>query len=77
MEREQICEAGEGLPPEVHNNNVRFNVILNHCKRPRQVYSMLLSLIEPGIEKGNNVRQKRKVIIGNLLSGLDVTQSNE
>ena len=58
-------------------NNERFNQILNRCKHPRKVYLLLSSLVEPSVQQADDVAEKRKVIIGDLLSGLDIPHGDK
>ena len=57
-------------PEEVHTktNNERFNQMLNRCKHPRRVYAAPMAFIEPSVEQANDVLEKRKIIIGDLLT---------
>ena len=57
-------------------NNEKFNQMLNASSHPRRIVDMLM-LIKPSIEQPNDVAEKRKVIVGNLFSGLDVAQRDE
>lgn len=61
----------------MESNNEKFNQMLNQCKHPYRIYAMLASLIEPGIEQANHVPEKRKVIIRDLLAGLDISESDQ
>ena len=76
VERRQ--EEGRGLLRDgVHTNNERFNQMLNRCRHPRRVYSMLMTFIEPGVEQSDYMFEKRKILIGNLLAGLNVSESDK
>lgn len=60
-----------GLP--VHKtNNERFNELLNGTRHARRIYNALMSM-EPSVEQANQVGDKFEVLVGNLLSGLDVS----
>ena len=58
-------------------NNERFHQLLNRSKHSRRIYQSLLSFIEPNVQQTDDVLQKRKVLIGNLLTGLDIAKSNK
>lgn len=77
--RDKQDKAGkdELLRDEVHTNNELFNQVLNKCKHPRRVYSALMAFVEPGVEQANNVGQKRKIIVRDLLTGLDIAESDK
>lgn len=68
---------GELLRDEVHSNNELFNQILNQCVHPRRVYFALMALVEPCVEQANNVSQKRKIIVRDLLARLDIAESDK
>ena len=76
-ERDRSC--GELLcGGKVHKtNNERFNQMLNSCKHPRRVYSVSLALAEPSVEQADNVLEKRKIIIRDLLAGFDIPESDK
>jgi len=65
----------EGVHKET--NNERFNRMLNCCKRPRRIYAALMAFIEPSIEQADDVLEKRKIIIRDLFSGLDIPESDK
>mgnify|MGYP000103814286 CR=1 FL=1 len=69
-------EKGGAPQGEIHNNEI-FNQMLNRCKHPRQICSALMALVEPGVEQANDVTEKRKILIGNLLSGLDIAEGDK
>lgn len=73
--KEQDRVRGRGVNMET--NNEKFNRMLNNCKHPRRIYAMLMSLVEPGIEQADNVLEKSKVIIRDLLAGLDIPESDQ
>lgn len=79
MKAERDGSCGELLcGGEVHKtNNERFNQMLNSCKYPWRVYSALLALAEPSIEQTDNVFEKRKIIIRDLLAGFDIPEGNK
>lgn len=58
--------------PVHKTNNEKFNDLLNGCRQPRQVYEMLASL-KPSVEQTDQMCEKRKVVIRELLSGLDIS----
>lgn len=61
----------------IHNNNVLFNQRLNRCRHPRQVCLVLLALAEPGVEQPHDMAEKRKVLVGKLLTGLDIAEGDK
>lgn len=65
----------EGVHKE--SNNERFNKMLNRCKHPQRVYIALMSFIEPSIEQADNMFEKRKVLIRDLLAGLDISKGDK
>lgn len=69
-------EKGGAPQGEVHNNE-RFNMLLNKCRHPRQICSILMSFVEPGVEQTDDMAEKRKVFIGDLLTRLDVAKGFE
>lgn len=78
MKLEQDHERKEGLSQDgVHTNNELFNQMLNRCKHPRRIYGTLMALVEPSVQQADDMTEKRKVLIGNLLSGLDVAEGYE
>ena len=74
--KEEVREDGL-LHRVAQTNNERFNQLLNGCRHARLVYIALMSLVEPSIEESDDVLQKRQVLIGNLLSGLDIAEGYE
>ncbi len=60
------------------DNNVRFNELLNACESPRTVYNALLAvaLSKPRLKQGNNVSEKRQIIVGEALALLDKPERN-
>lgn len=74
--KEEVREDGL-LHRAAQTNNERFNQLLNGCRHARLVYIALMSLVEPSIEQSDDVLQKRQVLIGNLLSGLDIAEGYE
>ena len=74
--KEEVREDGL-LHRVAQTNNERFNQLLNGCRYARLVYIALMSLVEPSIEQSDDVLQKRQVLIGNLLSGLDIAEGYE
>lgn len=73
---EQPSNEKGGAPQGVHNNE-RFNMLINRCRHPKQIYLILMTLVEPGVEQADNMLQKRKVFIGDLLARLDVAEGFE
>lgn len=80
--------AGEPAPLKIRdvneseeyrmNNNERFNDLLNSCGDPRRVYNALLLLAaKPVVKKADNVAEKRKVIVGELLTLVNEAQGNK
>lgn len=60
------------------NNNERFNDLLNSCGDPRRVYNALLVLAaKPVVKKADNIAEKRKVIVGELLTLVNEAQGNK
>lgn len=68
-----MCES---VPP-YSSNNERFNALLNRCNYPNRVFRALQLLVEPGIEQTNYMLQEREIVIGELLSRLDISHSDE
>lgn len=58
-------------------NNELFNVAINRCKDPRRVYRALLGFAKPGIQKADDMDQKRKILVGELLTFLDIPQGDQ
>lgn len=59
-------------------NNERFNDLLNSCGDSRRVYNALLLLAaKPVVKKADNVTEKRKVIVGELLTIVNEAQGNK
>lgn len=78
MSGSRMDKTGEGglRQSEVHNNNERFNQMLNQCKYPRRTFAVLMC-IKPSVEQSDDVFEKRKVFIRQLLSGLDIAEGYE
>lgn len=72
-EREEILL----LSKNTESNNERFNRMLNRCNCSQRIYMALLSLTEPSIEKTYDVTEKRKIIIRDLLSWLDIPEGDK
>lgn len=62
---------------QLTGNNERFHRLLNKSRHSRRIYQSLLSFIEPNVKQTDDVLQKRKVLIGNLLAGLDIAKRNK
>lgn len=73
-------EVGEGLLRDgvsQETNNEKFNRLLNRCKQPRRVYLALIALAKPGVKQTDDMLEKRKILIRDLLAGLDIAQSDK
>lgn len=59
-------------------NNERFNLLLNQCAQPRNVYHALLALAaKPSVQQAHDVREKGQVLVGEVVSLLDISQRNQ
>ena len=56
------------------DNRKRFNELLNRCAKPTAVYNALTALAEPSVQQADDVRQKRQVIVGEVLAFLDKSE---
>lgn len=60
------------------SNNEKFNLLLNSLSNHKEIYDALLSLsIKPVFHKTKNLGKKRQVIVGELLSLFNKSQSNQ
>lgn len=59
------------------NNNELFNALLNSCTHARPIYDALLMLTKPSLQQTDDVSEKRKIIIGELLSLLNQAESTQ
>ncbi len=59
------------------SNNEKFNALLNSCSHAQQVYNALLTFAKPSLQQTDNVSEKRKIIIGELLSLLNQAESTQ
>ena len=58
------------------SNNEKFNTLLNSCDHSQEIYNVLLTLVKPSLQKSDDMSEKRKIIVGNLLSIFDQTKSD-
>ena len=66
-----------GWKGNLMNNNEKFNTLLNSCAHSRQIYNALLSFAKPSLQQANDMGKKRQVIIGELLTIFDKSQSDQ
>lgn len=73
-------EVGDGSISNVvrqETNNEKFNRILNRCEQPRRVYLALIALAKPRVKQTDDMLEKRKILVRELLTGLDIAQSDK
>ena len=66
-----------GRKGNLMDNNGKFNALLNSCAHTRKVYNALLAFAKPSIQQSDDVREKRQILIRELLSLFDKTECNK
>lgn len=73
----QIYTLTPGWKGNLMNNNERFNTLLNSCGHSRQIYNVLERLVKPCLQQTDDMSEKRKIIIGELLAFFNQAKSNQ